>query len=111
MFVLGNILIGLAQAVGGVLLVYQWVLIARAIVSWVSADPRNKIVQFLALVTDPVVERARRLLPMKLRYFPLDLAFLLVFGVVVFLRFALVESMIDAGVRLKAPPAAQGRWQ
>ncbi len=107
MFVLGNVLIGLAQAVGGVLWVYQWVLIARAIVSWVNADPRNRIVQFLALVTDPVVERARRLLPMKMRYFPLDLAFLLVIGIVVFLRVALVQTMFDLGERERQPPAVQ----
>jgi YggT family protein len=111
MFVLGNILIGLAQMVGGVLFVYQWVLIARAIVSWVNADPRNRIVQFLAMVTDPVVERARRLLPMKLRYFPLDLGFLLVFGLVVFLRYAVVQNMMDLGERLRQPAAAQVRWQ
>lgn len=111
MFVLGNILIGLAQMVGGVLFVYQWVLIARAIVSWVNADPRNRIVQFLVMATDPVVERARRLLPMKLRYFPLDLGFLLVFGLVVFLRYAVVQNMMDLGERLRTPPAAQVKWQ
>lgn len=111
MFVLGNILIGLGQMIGGVLWVYTWVLIARAIVSWVNADPRNRIVQFLAMVTDPVVERVRRWLPMKLRYFPLDLAFLAVFGIVVFLRFALVQSMIDLGERLRTPPAAQVNWR
>jgi YggT family protein len=110
MFVLGNILIGLALALGNVLWLYQWILIARAIVSWVNADPRNRIVQFLAMVTDPVVERARRLLPMKLRYFPLDLAFLLVIGMVLFLRVALVQSLADLGQRLRGqPPAVQVR--
>jgi YggT family protein len=104
MFALGNVLIGLGQMLGWGLQVYSWVLIARAIVSWVNADPRNAIVRFLVMATDPVVERVRRLLPMKLRFFPLDLAFLVTFGIIVFLRFALAQTLIDMGARMRGLP-------
>ena len=104
MFALGNVLIGLGQMLGWGLQVYTWVLIARAVVSWVNADPRNTIVRFLAMATDPVVERVRKLLPMKLRFFPLDLAFLVTFGIIVFLRFALAQTLIDLGARMRGTP-------
>jgi YggT family protein len=100
MFVLGNVLIGLGVALYYTLAAYMWVLIGRAIVSWVNADPRNQIVRFLILATEPVVERVRRWLPMRLRYFPLDIAFLLVLGLVVFLQFAVANSLIQLGARL-----------
>ena len=106
MFVLGNVLFGLAHVLSWFLTLYSWVLIARAIVSWVSADPRNPIVYFLHRATDPAIEFVRRLLPMKLKYFPLDIAFLVLFGVVIFLQFAIVQSLLDVAVRLRPPLAS-----
>jgi YggT family protein len=100
MFALGNVLIGLGVGLDLGLQLYMWVLFGRAIVSWVNADPRNAIVRFLILATEPVVERVRRLLPMKLRYFPLDLAFLVTLGIVIFLRFALAHTLIGVGQRM-----------
>ena len=106
MFVLGNVLIGVGRALDMGLLVYMWVLIARAVVSWVNADPRNTIVRFLSAATDPVVERVRRLLPMRVRYFPVDIAFLVLFGIIIFLRYALAISLIEVGARMKGVPLA-----
>jgi YggT family protein len=46
-----------------VLDIYSYVIIASALMSWVSPDPRNPIVQFLRQITEPVLAPARRLLP------------------------------------------------
>jgi YggT family protein len=43
--------------------IYSWVIIAAALISWVSPDPRNPIVVFLRQVTEPVLAPVRRLLP------------------------------------------------
>ena len=107
MFVLGNILVGLGQVLYMVLQIYMWVLIGRAIISWVNADPRNGIVRFLRSVTDPPVEMIRRRLPRNLRYYPLDIAFLVLFGLVIFAQFAVAQSLMDYGQRLRAPVAAR----
>jgi YggT family protein len=113
-FVLGNVLIGLATVLGGILWVYMWILIGRAIISWVNADPRNAIVRFLIMATDPPLRVIRRMLPASLRYFPLDIAFLVLFGLVVFAQYAVVQSLHDLGERLRQPelysppPAASG---
>jgi YggT family protein len=101
MFVLANLLIGVAQVLGGILFIYQWVLIARAVVSWVSADPRNPIVRFLYAATEPPMRLIRRRLPASLRYFPLDIAFLVLFGIVIFARYGVVQSLLDYAVILR----------
>ena len=43
--------------------IYTWIIIAAALMTWVSPDPRNPIVTFLRRVTEPVLEPVRRLLP------------------------------------------------
>ena len=47
MFVMGNVLQGAATVLDTVLWLYMWVIIARALISWVNPDPWNPIVQFL----------------------------------------------------------------
>ena len=48
---------------GWLLGLYSWVIIAAALITWVSPDPRNPIVLFLRQVTEPVLAPVRRLLP------------------------------------------------
>lgn len=101
MFVFGNMLIGLARVLDFVLQLYSWILIGRAITSWVQANPRNPIVQFLYMVTEPPIRTVRRLLPMNLRYFPLDIAFLVVFGIVIFMQYGIVPSIAQLGMQMR----------
>ncbi len=49
--------------VGWLLGLYSWVIIAAALISWVSPDPRNPIVMFLRQVTEPVLAPVRRFVP------------------------------------------------
>lgn len=42
---------------------YTWVIVASALITWVSLDPRNPIVRILRQITEPVLAPARRLLP------------------------------------------------
>ena len=64
MFVLSNFISALATLVDLVLGAYMWVIIGRAIISWVNADPYNPIVRFLFEVTEPLLSRIRRVVPM-----------------------------------------------
>jgi YggT family protein len=48
---------------GWLLNLYSWVIIAAALITWVSPDPRNPIVKFLRQVTEPVLAPVRRVLP------------------------------------------------
>jgi len=52
------------QVVSLLLQVYSYVLLARALISWIpNLDPYNPIVQFLYQITEPVLEPIRKLVP------------------------------------------------
>ena len=53
----------LAAVINTLLYVYSFLIIGRAIISWVSPDPYNPIVNFLYTVTEPVMKHARRIIP------------------------------------------------
>lgn len=103
MFVLGNVLVGLGVVLQNLLWFYSIVLFATAVVSWVSADPRNPIVRFLRSATDPLLQIIRRKLPTNLRYFPIDIAFLVLLAIVLFSQYAIAQTLIDLGQRLRRP--------
>ena len=107
MFAVGNVLIGLGVVLQNLLWFYSIVLFATAVVSWVSADPRNPIVRFLHSATDPLLRIIRRMLPTNLRYFPIDIAFLVLFAIVLFSQFAIAQTLIDVGTRLRRPVALE----
>ena len=60
---MGSLIIALARVVELVFTVYIFIVIARALISWVSPDPYNPIVRFLHNLTDPALYRLRRLMP------------------------------------------------
>ena len=57
------VVIELIRFIGWLLDLYSYVIIAAALISWVSPDPRNPIVQFLRQITEPVLAPVRRMLP------------------------------------------------
>jgi YggT family protein len=63
MFVVANFINALANMINFVLGAYMWVIVGRAIISWVNPDPYNPIVRFLHDVTEPLLSRIRRFIP------------------------------------------------
>jgi len=103
MFILGNVIRGLGEVLHYFFWVYLWVLVGRAIISWVNADPHNAVVRFLVQATEPPLRLVRRMLPASLRYFPIDVAFLVLLGLVIFAEYAIAQTLIDIGIRMKGP--------
>jgi YggT family protein len=97
MFVAGNILKGLATIMDYVLWLYMWVIIARALISWVNPDPWNPIVQFLQRATEPVLYPIRRWLGFRLG---LDVSPIIAILIIVFLQYALVQSLYELAARM-----------
>jgi YggT family protein len=95
----GNFILALAQLLDVVLQAYMFIIIARALISWVSPDPFNPIVRFLYRVTEPVLRPIRRRMPMM--QIGLDLSPMIVLLVIYFLRIFLVESLRDLGASLR----------
>jgi YggT family protein len=99
MFLIGNLLAAVATILYYVLWFYMWVVIARAVISWVSPDPYNPIVQFLYRATEPVLEPIRRKLPGG--GFGIDFSPLIVILAIYFLQIFLVGSLRDIAFRLR----------
>jgi YggT family protein len=99
MFVFGNLLQGIAVVLNMLLQLYMWIVIARVVISWVNADPYNPIVRAIVSVTEPVLYRVRRALPVYGGGF--DFAPIVVFVGIYFLQVFLVQSLMDLAFRLK----------
>jgi YggT family protein len=97
MFALSNLIIALAKVIDIVLTIYMWIIIFRALISWVNPDPYNQIVIFLYRVTEPVLGPIRRRLPM--RNVGIDISPIIVILVIVFLQYFLVETIIQLAHR------------
>jgi YggT family protein len=98
MFALAHFIKALAQVIDIVLSIYTWLIIGRAILSWVNPDPYNSVVRFLYNVTEPVLGFFRRQFPLV--YGGLDLAPLVVLLLIVFLQRFLVATMFDLAMRI-----------
>jgi YggT family protein len=98
MFIVGNFLMAVAKIVNIGLSIYMWIIIARAVISWVSPDPYNPIVRFLNSVTDPVLSRVRRLIPVYFGGF--DFSPILVILAIIFIQSFLIQSLYQIAVRL-----------
>jgi YggT family protein len=92
MFVLSNVLQGLATVLDTVLWLYMWVIIARALISWVNPDPWNPIVQFLERVTEPVLAPIRRWVGWKMG---IDLSPIIAILIISFLQIAVVKTLSE----------------
>jgi YggT family protein len=92
MFVMGNVLQGVATVLDTVLWLYMWVIIARALISWVNPDPWNPIVQFLERVTEPVLSPIRRWVGWKMG---IDLSPIIAILIISFLQIVVVKTLND----------------
>jgi len=99
MFVAANLLLGMAKVLDMLLWFYMWVLIARIVISWVNADPYNPIVRGIISVTEPLLYRIRRSLPVYGG--GIDFSPLVVFAAIYFLQAFLVQSLFDLALRMR----------
>ena len=99
MFLFGNLLAAVATILDYALWFYMLIVIARALISWVSPDPYNPIVQFLYRATEPVLEPIRRRMPGG--GLGIDFSPLIVILAIYFLQIFLVGSLRDIAFRLR----------
>ena len=92
MFVIGNFLMAVAVILRYVLTFYMWIVIARAVLSWVKPDPYNPIVRFIHNVTEPVLYRIREKIPVN--FGGIDFSPIIVILGVIFLQNFVVNSLL-----------------
>ena len=98
MYVIGFLLKAIANVLDYVLLIFMWIVIARAVLSWVSPDPFNPIVRFINNVTEPVLYRIRALIPVN--FGGMDFSPIIVLLGVMFLRSFVVNSLMRLSANL-----------
>jgi YggT family protein len=98
-FVAGNLLLALANLLHLVLQAYFWIIIARAVLSWVNPDPFNPIVRFLYRVTEPVLRPIRHRLPTF--SMGIDLSPMVVILAIFFLDSFLISTLRDLALSLR----------
>ena len=99
MFVASNFVLTLARLLELVINIYIWVIIARALISWVSPDPYNPIVRFLYRVTEPVLRPVRYRMPSLA--VGLDLSPMVVILALYFVDWFVVSSLRDFALGLR----------
>ena len=102
MFILANFLSAAAQVLNIGLTLYMWIIIGRAIISWVNPDPYNPIVRFLTSVTEPVLYPIRRRIPISLG--GIDFSPIIVILGIIFIQSFLVQSLMDLANSLSSRP-------
>jgi YggT family protein len=92
-FIAANLIEALAIVLRYILDFYWWVLIIRALLSWVNPDPWNPIVQFLQRVTDPILAPIQR--RMRSDWMGIDLSPMVAILIILFLKTFLIRSLFD----------------
>jgi len=98
MFVVSNFVLAAARVLELAINAYIWIIIARALLSWVNPDPYNPIVRFLNRITEPVLRQVRYRLP---NLGGLDLSPMVVILILYFADWFLVSSLRDLALGLR----------
>ncbi len=91
MEIMGHFLLKILQFVNFLLDMYMWIIIARAVISWVNADPYNPIVRFIYDITEPVLGRIRRFLPLSMG--GIDFSPLILIMAIMFVQSVLLSTL------------------
>jgi len=98
MFVMGNLIEAVAKIIDIGLNLYLWIIIIRALISWVNPDPYNTVVVFLYRVTEPVLRPIRKRLPMGMG---IDFSPVVVILVIFFLQTFLVKTLLQLAYQFR----------
>ncbi len=98
MFIIGNFLKAVAVVLNYVLHFYMWIVVARAVLSWVNPDPYNPIVRFIHNVTEPVLYRIRTKIPVD--FGGIDFSPIIVILGIIFLQNFVVSSLLRLSATL-----------
>lgn len=100
MFIPANFVSAAASILNVLLSIVYWLVVIRALISWVNPDPGNAIVQFLYKTTDPILEPIRSRMPLKFR-FGIDISPIIVILVIMFLKSFLIKSLFDLSLWMR----------
>jgi YggT family protein len=98
-FVFGNLFSTIAHILDILLEVYMWVVIVRAILSWINPNPYNPLVRIIYGLVDPVTYRISRFFPTRIGM--IDIAPFLLLLIIIFLQKFIVRTLFDLAIRMR----------
>ncbi len=99
MFVVGNFLQALAMVFGYAIEILWWLVVIRALLSWVNPDPFNPIVQFIGVSTEWLLSPFRRLVPTD--RIGIDLSPILALLFLYFAKIFIVQTLLEIALRIR----------
>ncbi len=101
MSILVALIVKLIMLLSWLLDIYIWVIIIRALLSWVRPDPYNPIVRFICSLVDPVTYRISRIIPTHVGM--VDLSPLILIVIVQLIRAYLLPALVGGLMGLWEP--------
>lgn len=98
MYILGNFIAAIAVILGYIITILTWLIVARALISWVNPDPYNTIVQLLHRVTEPILAPFRKIVPAF--NIGIDISPILAILSLWFVRLFIVRTLAELALRL-----------
>ena len=99
MFVFGNFFQATATVLNYVIELFWWLVVIRALLSWVNPDPHNPLVQFIERSTEPILAPFRQWVPTY--RIGLDISPILALLFLYFLKIFLVQTLMGMAARLR----------
>jgi YggT family protein len=96
---LGNLIFAIAKILDLAINLYIVIIIVRTVLSWFNPNPYSPGMRFLINITEPVLYRVRRLLPLS--GVGLDLSPIIVIFGLMFVQYFLVSSLYDLSSTLR----------
>ena len=98
MFVFGHFVTGIAYILDILLNIYFWIILIRAVLSWIQPNPYNPLVRTIYKLVDPVTYKISRIIPTMVGM--IDFAPFILMILIVFLQRFLIRSLFDLGTRM-----------
>jgi len=98
MFIIGNLLHSVASILNLLITIYIWLIIIRAILSWINPGSYHPLVQFLYRITEPVLGFVRQFIP---SFGGLDLSPLIVILILYFVKNFVVKTLYQLAYYLQ----------
>ena len=99
MFIMGNLLFSIARLLDIIITLFYWIIIIRALISWVNPDPFNPVVQFLHKATEPILTPIRRVF--RMQFWVVDLSPFIAVLALIFIQSFLVKTLMDLALRIR----------
>jgi YggT family protein len=87
------LLIKLMSLVSWLLSIYIWIVIIRAVLSWVRPDPYNPVVRFISRLVDPVTYHISKIIPTRVGM--VDLSPLILIVIIQLIQSYLIPVLIS----------------